>query len=74
MTADELLTKTDLEKAVCSLKHDLLNSIQTMLGGGGVAGKQVLNVKQAAEYLKCAIPFASALNGVKSPIRKTVVT
>lgn len=54
MTADELLTKTDLEKAVCSLKHDLLNSIQTMLGGGGVAGKQVLNVKQAAEYLKCA--------------------
>ncbi|MCQ2103794.1 MAG: helix-turn-helix domain-containing protein [Fibrobacter sp.] len=54
MTADELLTKTDLEKAVSTLKNELLDSISAMIGGGTATGSRVLNVKQAAEYLKCA--------------------
>lgn len=53
MTADELLTKTDLERVVSSLKVELLDSIQSLLGGVGRVGN-VLNVKEAAEYLKCA--------------------
>ena len=39
MTADELLTKTDLEM-VSSLKVELLDSIQSLLGGVGRGGKR----------------------------------
>ena len=51
MTADELLTKGDMEKALAGMKSELISTIQNLLKG---KTDPVYNAEQAAEFLKCS--------------------
>lgn len=51
MTADELLTKGDLDKAIDGLKNELLEALQGMLKG---SSDPVYNTAEAAKLIKCS--------------------